>query len=62
MQLPESIMDTMTSMGKMNGNSDLKGIADRFTAAVNVIRSLPKNGKYFGFIVFFFVGMNKRTK
>lgn len=34
----------MTS--NFNGNSSAKGIEDRFTAAVNVIRGLPKNGKY----------------
>lgn len=30
---------------KLNGNYESKGIEDRFSAAVNVIRSLPKNGK-----------------
>lgn len=29
-----------------NGNTS-KHIEDRFTAAVNVIRGLPKNGEYF---------------
>lgn len=40
-------MDTMTMTSNFNGNSLAKGIEDRFTAAVNVIRGLPKNGKYF---------------
>lgn len=39
-------MDTMTMTSNFNGNSTIKGIEDRFTAAVNVIRGLPKNGKY----------------
>lgn len=39
-------MDTMTMTSNFNGNSMGKGIEDRFTAAVNVIRGLPKNGKY----------------
>lgn len=30
-----------------------KGIEDRFTAAVNVIRGLPKNGKSIFFFYFF---------
>lgn len=30
----------------INGSNTSKGIEDRFTAAVNVIRGLPKNGKY----------------
>lgn len=32
-----------------------KGIEDRFTAAVNVIRGLPKNGKSFFFHLYCFV-------
>lgn len=36
-------MDAMTAL-KTNGNTS-KHIEDRFTAAVNVIRGLPKNGK-----------------
>lgn len=48
-------MDTLT-----------KGIEERFNAAVNVIRGLPKNGKFlilflfffdpFGFFIFFYCG------
>lgn len=37
-------MDLITA-SKINGNTS-KHIEDRFTAAVNVIRGLPKNGKY----------------
>lgn len=42
-------MDTMTMTSNFNGNSSAKGIEDRFTAAVNVIRGLPKNGKYINY-------------
>lgn len=41
-------MDVIT-VSKTNGTTtktDSKQIEDRFTAAVNVIRGLPKNGKY----------------
>lgn len=40
-------MDTMTMTSNFNGKIAAKGIEDRFTAAVNVIRGLPKNGKYY---------------
>lgn len=33
-------------MTQKTNSSNTKRIEDRFTAAVNVIRSLPKNGKY----------------
>lgn len=39
---------------KLNGNYESKGIEDRFSAAVNVIRSLPKNGKHY-FILYAFI-------
>lgn len=35
-------MDT----ANLNGDIEPKAIENRFSAAVNVIRSLPKNGKY----------------
>lgn len=37
-------MDVITT--NINGSNTSKGIEDRFAAAVNVIRGLPKNGKY----------------
>lgn len=38
-------MDEITSTS-VNGTNPSQKIEDRFTAAVNVIRGLPKNGKY----------------
>lgn len=36
----------MATVIKTNGKEIPKGIEDRFAAAVNVIRGLPKNGNF----------------
>lgn len=39
-------MDILTTPNINGSNMASQRIEDRFTAAVNVIRGLPKNGKY----------------